>query len=227
MKIDDLTFKLRRSNRRKTVGITIDRGGELIVSAPAECPVTKIEAIVNKKRFWIYTKLAEKELFLRSARKREFVNGEGFLYLGRSYRLKLIEIHNGGPPLRLTRGRFQLDKRRLMAARKLFIRWYTDHGQAWIERRVQVLAPRIGVEPGPVKICDLKSRWGSCGKTLNFHWRTMLLPPRIAEYVVAHELIHRHEPHHTPKFWRRLERVMPDFPSRKQWLAEHGASADV
>ena len=66
--------------------------------------------------------------------------------------------------------------------------------------------------------------WGSCSRSgrLNFHWRTILLPPRIIEYGVAHELVHLRELRHNLEFWRRLERVIPDFAARKQWLAENG-----
>ena len=75
-----------------------------------------------------------------------------------------------------------------------------------------------------VKVQDLGYRWGSCGKgdCLYFHWKTILLPARIAEYVVVHEMAHLHEPHHTPAFWLRVERAMPDYAQRKAWLAEHG-----
>jgi hypothetical protein len=82
---------------------------------------------------------------------------------------------------------------------------------------------RIGVEPSDVLVRDLGHRWGSCGKgdKLYFHWRSILLPPSIVEYIVVHELVHLHEPHHTPAFWTRVERAMPDFAKRKQWLAEN------
>ena len=75
---------------------------------------------------------------------------------------------------------------------------------------------------------DLGYRWGSCGKggRLHFHWKTILLPATIAEYVVVHEMMHLHEPHHTPQFWLRLERAMPDFERRKTWLAEHGTQVE-
>ena len=82
---------------------------------------------------------------------------------------------------------------------------------------------RVGVEPSGVAVRDLGHRWGSCGKggKLYFHWRSILLPPSIVEYIVVHELVHLHEPHHTPEFWTRVERAMPDFARRKQWLAEN------
>lgn len=71
--------------------------------------------------------------------------------------------------------------------------------------------------------------WGSCGKggRLNFHWRSILLPPRIIEYVIVHELVHILEPNRTPAFWTRVERTMPDFAVRKQWLAEHAGRYEV
>lgn len=50
---------------------------------------------------------------------------------------------------------------------------------------------------------------------LYFHWKTILLPPRISEYVVVHELAHLHQLHHTPIFWQRIEHAMPDFERRK------------
>lgn len=67
-------------------------------------------------------------------------------------------------------------------------------------------------------------RWGSCGSrgALNFHWKTILLPPRIIDYILVHELVHIHEPHHTPAFWTRVERVLPDYAARKEWLAGNG-----
>ena len=227
--INDLDFELRRSNRRKTVGITVDRGGELILYAPEDCPLDIIRETVNEKRFWIYTKLAQKEMLLSPGRKREFVSGEGFLYLGRSYRLRLVQAKHGQAPLRLFQGWFEFDRRELGDAKSHFIRWYINHAKPWLERRIGLYENRIGVTPNGINITELGSRWGSCSRNgkLNFHWRTILLPPRIVEYVIVHELIHLIEPHHTTEFWILLERTMPDFPVRKKWLAENGVSADI
>lgn len=227
--VDDLVFELRLSRRRRTVGITVDRGGELILAAPEGCPETKMRQFVGKKRFWIYTKLAEKEMLLRPGRKREFVDGEGFLYLGRSYRLRMVALDDGQAPLRLHQGWFLLDRNQQGHGREHFIRWYIAHAEPWLGRRVERFKDRVGVRPGEVHVRDLGSRWGSCNRQgdLNFHWRSILLPPRVVEYLVVHELVHLHEPHHTPEFWRRLERAMPDFPARKRWLAENGVKADV
>ena len=106
---------------------------------------------------------------------------------------------------------------------------YVGHGRPRIERSAEILAPRIGVEPESVSVRELKHRWGSCTPTgrLYFHWRVALLPPRIVEYLVAHELVHLLEPSHAAAFWRRLERAMPDYAERKAWLAANGAHYDL
>src|SRR5438128_1866101 len=104
------------------------------------------------------------------------------------------------------------------------VAWYTAHAQSWLAERTERLASRVGISPERVLVRDLGYRWGSCGKdgTVNFHWKSVLLPPRIVEYVVVHELVHLGEPLHSPNFWLRVERAMPDFGNRRQWLAEHG-----
>jgi predicted metal-dependent hydrolase len=56
------------------------------------------------------------------------------------------------------------------------------------------------------------------------HWRTLQFPPRIIEYVLAHELVHLLEPNHGPAFWSRLARLMPDYAACKEWLALNGAA---
>jgi len=224
LKVDDLTLEVRWSARRGTLGLTVDRGGELIVYAPVGCKQGVIEAFVREKRLWVYTKLAEKEALRQPVATKEYVSGEGFPYLGRSYRLTLVARQD--MPLKLDHGRFKLLRNEAANGRKHFIRWYSTHARLWLGDRVQRFARRVGVRPAGVEVRDLGHRWGSCGtrRVLNLHWATILLPASVAEYVVVHELVHLQEPHHTPAFWRRVERTLPDFAERKRWLAERGAA---
>lgn len=223
--VDDLSFELRRSARRKTVQITVDRGGELVLFAPRECPEATIGDFVRQKRYWIYTKLAEKDALRVNVPKKEFVSGEGFPYLGRSYRLLLVDDQD--VPVKLDRGRFRMRREAVAEGRGHLIRWYTDHARRWLRHRVRRFQSRLDVQPSGISVQDLGYRWGSCGKggRLYFHWRAILLPSPIVEYIVCHELVHLHHPHHTAAFWGRLERALPDFARRKQWLAENAHEA--
>jgi len=220
--IDDLQFELRWSSRRKTMEITVDRDGGLVISVPEGTDTGLMERFVQEKKFWLYTKLAEKEALLQPVVTKEFVNGEGFPYLGRSYRLLLVDEQE--KPLKLEAGRFKLLRSEVDLGRGHFIDWYSAHARPWLLRKVRRWTPRVRAEPKGIEIRDLGFRWGSCGKggTLNFHWATILLPPTIVEYVLVHELVHLVEPNHTPEFWLGVERVMSDYEQRKHWLAENG-----
>lgn len=221
--VDDLVVEVRWSARRRTVALTVERDGALTVSAPEGADVAAIEDFVREKRPWLYRKLAEKEAMQRPVATKQYVSGEGFPYLGRSYRLLLVDEQEVS--LKLEAGRFRLRRSEAATGRETFVRWYGDHARPWLLQRVEGFAPRVGVTPMGVEIRDLGHRWGSCSKSgkLNFHWATILLPASIVEYVVVHELVHLVEANHTPEFWLRLERAMPDYEQRKRWLAEHGA----
>ena len=226
LQVDDLQFVVRHSVRRRTLQITVDRDGALLLSAPPDVGEAVLRAFVMDKRFWIYTKLAEKDRLQRRVPRKQYVGGEGFLYLGRSFRLKLVDTQD--VPLTLAAGRFCLRRDALPAAREHFVRWYSERARAWLSSRVADYQSRMEVAPAGVRVQDLGYRWGSCGKGdwLYFHWKAILLPARIAEYVVVHEIAHLHEPHHTPAFWLRIERAMPDYEKRKAWLAEHGIDVE-
>ncbi|AJC45597.1 M48 family metallopeptidase [Xanthomonas sacchari] len=226
LQVDDLLFTVRYSARRRTMEITVERDGALVLSAPPDVAESRLRAFVQEKRFWIYTRLAEKDRLQRHAPRKAFVGGEGFLYLGRSYRLKMVAGQE--VPLKLSAGRFCLASHALPAAREHFIRWYSERAKRWLSDRMLEHALRMEVAPVGVKVQDLGYRWGSCGKGdwLYFHWKIILLPARIAEYVLVHEMAHLHEAHHTPSFWLRVERAMPDYLQRKAWLAENGIDVE-
>ena len=220
--VDDLDFEVRASARRATVEITVDRGGELIISAPPEVPERVLVDFVREKKLWLYEKLAEKEARRPPVAAKELVSGEGFRYLGRSYRLQLVEAQDAA--LKLAGGRFRLRRDAIDDGRSHFIAWYTEHGRSWLEKRVAGWSARMQARPTRVDVRDLGFRWGSCGRAggLNFHWATILLPPGVVDYVIVHELAHLAEPNHTPAFWGNVARALTDYEARKAWLAEHG-----
>ncbi len=222
LKVDDLRFELRWSTRRKTTEISVERQGELVIRAPEGTDESRIRRFVRDKKFWIYQELAKKEARNAPKASKEYVNGEGFPYLGRSYRLLIVEEQHA--PLLLKDGRFKLRRAGLPEARSHFVRWYTEHALPWLEKRVARWAPRVGAEPTKVAVRDLGYRWGSCSASgaIQFHWATILLRPALAEYVVAHELVHLLVPDHSVEYWKALERVMPEYRRRKTELASEG-----
>ncbi|HZF97649.1 MAG TPA: YgjP-like metallopeptidase domain-containing protein, partial [Pseudoxanthomonas sp.] len=170
--VDDLSFELKPSSRRRTLQITVDRSGELVLSAPLDVEEERLREFVLEKRFWIYTKLAEKDRLQKEVRAKSYVDGEGFLYLGRSYRLRLVDEQDA--PLKLLNGRFMLRRDLVESARVHLVQWYSARAKVWLWDKVQDYVARMEVQPVGVRVQDLGYRWGSCGKGdwLYFHWKT-------------------------------------------------------
>lgn len=224
MSKNNLSYSLIRTER-KTLGLTIERNGDIMLRAPLDCPQNTIDDFFESKKFWIYQKLAEKRLVEDKIPSKEYVNGEGFLYLGKSYRLQLVDTYDGAQ-LKLSRGFFQLNKKYTAdeKGKKIFIDWYRDHATPIIEKRVEIYKDLLDVNCGAIRVLDLKYRWGSCTSdgNLNFHWKTILTPMPIVDYVVVHELVHLKEKNHTQKFWEILATILPDYEKRKEWLKLNG-----
>ena len=60
-----------------------------------------------------------------------------------------------------------------------------------------------------------------------FNWKVIIAPNRIVDYVVIHELCHLHEHNHSPKFWKHVERVFPDYLECREWLKANGRQLSV
>ena len=94
-----------------------------------------------------------------------------------------------------------------------------------LPQRVAYFAAILGVSYGRVTVRSQRGRWGSCsGKgNLNFNCLLMLVPEEVRDYVVVHELCHRKEMNHSPRFWVEVEKILPDYAAHRRWLRDNGA----
>ncbi len=89
--------------------------------------------------------------------------------------------------------------------------------------RVLALAAGHGLTVRRVTVRSQKSRWGSCSRrgTISLNWRLIQTPAFVSDYICLHELMHLRQMNHSPRFWREMERVCPDYRMAKRWLKEH------
>ena len=226
--IKDLSILIKRSSRRKTVELSVERDGEVILYAPENVSREKLECLVLEKMLWIYRQLGRKAEELHNLPEKEFVSGEGFYYRGRKYKLKLVDEvvpgQNSEDLLRWQNGRFLLPRSLAIKGKEAFIAWYSKHAGDWIPSRVQLLQGRVGVTPASINIRDLGFRWGSCSQSnkLFFHWRLMLLPIEQIDYLILHELVHLLEHNHSQEFYKQLRCVVPEYELHEEWLRRNG-----
>lgn len=235
-KTDLFKYVVKRSNR-KTIGITIERDGSLTVRSPLFVPSDEIQGFVSDKRIWIQQKLSEKALVRREKPKREFVNGQGFLYLGRSYRLRYVNGNRAsmspkkrqGQALSLRNGYFELDEARRDKAKRDFISWYMRKTEDKLRERIPRYDTRIGVKVERFRVSTLGHRWASLGrnKVINFNWRSVMAPIWVFDYILVHEMVHMLEKPHSKRFWQIISRVIPDYEDHVRWLTENGRELDL
>lgn len=226
--IRDIEYRLLPGADRQTTDIVIERDGAVTVRPPAWMTPEQVDETVLSKRMWIYKNLAEWRDLNATRVEREWVNGEVFLYLGSRYRLSLVEEQDEA--LKLKNGRFYLLRTTPKHERsKAFREFYTSKGWPRIAARVDYFAGKVGVKPGKCIIKDIGYRWASCLKNgdLQFHWKCVMAPLTIIDYVVVHELCHLHYRDHSDAFWNEVDKVMPNYRERKEWLRTHGITLDV
>jgi predicted metal-dependent hydrolase len=228
---NNLSYEVVRS-RRSTADIIIERDGSVLVRAPEWADDEQIANIVTSKHYWIFQGLAEWRDLNATRVLREYKSGEGFLYLGRAYRLLLVAEQD--EPLQLKGGRFTLrrdlvEEGEIAAARAAFREYYIARGLERLRKRVDYYAPKVGVKPVDVDVRELGNRWASYSPSgaLAFNWKCMMAPQTIIDYVVVHELCHFYFRDHTDAFWNEVDKVIPDYRERKEWLRKNGAGLDI
>lgn len=217
--------KIVRSKRR-TVGLQVARDATLIVRAPELTSMDIIEKIVSKKADWILSKLEYVRKTYAQPSEKEFVNGEGFLYMGETYRLHIVPDQQ--VPVYFDKA-FYLADSSVGSAREVFLRWYRDQAHEVLMRRADWYAHKAGFEYRRIQITDARKRWGSCSHNgnLNFSWRLVMAPLRVIDYVIAHELAHLKHKSHSTEFWNTVAVLIPGYESSIEWLKRNGDILEI
>ena len=230
--VQDIQYQLLPGADRQTTDIVIERDGVVRVRPPLRMTPEQVDETVFSKRMWIYRNMAEWHDLNATRIVREWVNGESFLYLGSSYRLSLVDAQDEA--LKLKDGRFQLLRSVMTqggreAAQHAFEQFYKDKGLPRIQQRVTHFATRVGVKAGEVQVKNLGYRWASCmpNSTLHFHWKCLMAPLTVIDYIVVHELCHTRHRDHSDEFWNEVDKVLPQYRERKEWLRQRGANLDI
>jgi len=224
-----IPYFIRRSGRRGTVSVAVEPSGQVVLTAPAAATVERLDRVVREKARWIVERARRRERLPRAA-VREFVSGETMLYLGRSYRLRVVQgAHAAATRLErgwlvATVGRGLDSSQRARLVRASLVAWYRFRAEVQLRERAAKWAEKLGVRPGEILIRDPRARWGSCdlSRTLRFSWRIVQAPPAVGDYVVAHELVHLIHRGHPPQFWATLGRSIPDYERLRERLRELG-----
>ncbi|EEP60829.1 M48 family metallopeptidase [Sulfurihydrogenibium yellowstonense] len=207
--------KIIKSNR-KTIAIKPTENGTIIVKAPKKATNKLIIEIIEQHKDKILKKLKELEK-IKEINFKQFVAGEEFLYIGKAYKLYIVE--NLETPLKFQDG-FYLSKDYKNQRREIFIDWYKKQAKIIIPNRVKYWAEKCGYSIKKVGITNANKQWGSCSAkgNLNFSWRLILAPLEVIDYVIVHKLSHLKELNHSKNFWNEFKKCMPEYKKHHDWL---------
>ena len=208
-----IDFQIEYSDR-KTLGITVTPDMDVLVKAPNDSTITKIEEKLKKKAPWI---IKQQSFFLAyhpKTTKRKYLSGETHLYLGRQYQLKVDESELESVKLK---GKFIVvkthDKSRV---KQLVNNWYLEHARSKFHATSLLLIQKFKkykVEPSSIVLREMPTRWGSCtpkGKII-LNPELIKAPKGCIEYVIVHELCHLIHHDHTQKFIDLQTKEMKDW----------------
>jgi len=230
----DIQYTLLRRSGRKTASVTVAPDNSVTVIVPAELDDEAAAAIIQRKRKWIYGKIAFNKEVRIPHKPKEYVSGEAFAYIGRNYRLKVQTGTPSGAELR--DGRFVVmipaglsGANRATRIVQELTGWYRAHAQQKLAQRARLHTKRMGLKLGAVGVRDYRRQWGSCHQdgSIFFNWKIILAPMQIIDYVVIHELCHLKHRDHSREYWRLLGLYLPDYLESKEWLRVNGGLLEV
>lgn len=209
----------------KRFSISVSPNLDVLAKAPLACSMEMIHSKIKKKKAWIAKQIRYFEQFHPLPPDKCFISGETHYYLGRQYRLK-IQKTESKQQVKLT-GRFfnvyLVDLSDNQKAKQLMDYWYLTHAKEYFSSRIKKYSrhfENITFGESMLRCRKMKTRWGSCSPNGVITLNTSLVktPTHCIDYVITHELCHLIFPNHTSSFYSLLERVLPDWKTRKKRL---------
>jgi predicted metal-dependent hydrolase len=214
---------------RKTLSLTVTPDLRIILKCPVQTDSERIEAFLQKKWFWLEKQLSFFKKYQRKIYEKEYVSGEGYLYLGRQY--KLVVRRGKEDSVSLTRGQLIVHTTRDVTNgrhnKKLIDEWFTNKSTTIFEERFAEMLTRFEYKQLPrLSIREMKKRWGSF-----LNKDKIFLNPKLIhtskdciDYVIVHELCHLRYKNHNTKFWQLLDEKYPKWEKVKERLEVTGTS---
>ena len=227
-----LPLIIRRTRRKKSIGVELTRCQEVVVRVPYSLSEAAIKEGLNKCVPWLARKLSS---LPRGYAGTPLGPGAEVLVLGEAKKLVVASGVQSGHRVVAMGGELHLvipastATEREAAVTTALVDWYRERAAAVVSGLVGRYSAILQVAVPPFTITHARRRWGSCGSNgrLNFAWRLAMAPLELIEYVVVHELCHLKRRDHSPAFWSLVAKVLPDYRERRRRLRQQGILYDL
>ncbi len=202
---------------RKTLSISIDAQGRLIVRAPMRCAEERIFAFLREKESWILKKRAEKR-GVGISLPPDDLEGYSFLLLGAPVTVRLIDEKKVGYDAENAIVYLPREN-----AKDRLVKWLKENARRIFLIVTEREAARMQTTFSSLSVSSARGKWGSCSaeNALRYSFRLLYCPKEIIDYVVVHELAHTRHKNHSKAFWSEVEKYIPDWKARREWLKRY------
>ena len=214
---------------RKTLSLTVTPDLRIIVKCPHKADSERIDTFLQKKWFWLEKQLSFFKKYQRKTYEKEYVSGEGYLYLGRQYKLTVRKGKEDS--VSLTRGQLILLTTKLVTDgkynKKLIDKWFAEKVDLIFQDRFTEMLSLFDFKTTPkLSIREMKKRWGSF-----LNQDKIFLNPKLIhtskdciDYVIVHELCHMKHKNHDKRFYDFLDQKFPKWEKVKEKLETIGST---
>jgi predicted metal-dependent hydrolase len=218
-RVGKVPVRVRVSRRARRLALKIDAVGDAVeLVLPPRTSLPRALNFLNSNRDWVESRLAALPPRL------SFAEGEKVPILGAPHRIRRAARSGEHGPVWVESGELRVTGEKQHLARRVrdFLK---ERAREELSRRARRLAQQVGREVGRVIVRDTTTRWGSCSANGNmaFSWRLIMAPEAVLHYVVAHEVAHLVEMNHGPRFWKLVDRLVPDVERQREWLNDNRA----
>ena len=214
-----ISVSIRTSRRSKRLRLVYSMSGAEIV-APATSTLNEINDFLTHHKSWLVKAFRHYEKLIERCGRYE---SDSLYYLGEKFKFSVVKDRQDGVTVSASMKLVTFHVRDLRNAKKAITEWYKSETTRIVNSRLPVIAASHGLNYNRISIKNMRSRWGSCSrkKNLNFSLLLSAAPPRVAEYVMIHELMHLVQLDHSAKFWRLVESADPDYKKSRAWLVDY------
>ena len=211
-----------RSNR-KTISVCISPLGKITVRATLRCNEERIFAFLRAKEGWL-AKHLQKTAGAGTRIPSENLDGFTFLLLGKTHTVTLVSANKIGYDSEHLRIFVPREK-----SRERLVKWLKENAKRIVSELTAQTAVQMQTAVKSVSITSAKTRWGSCSadNSIRYSFRLIYAPKEVVRYVVVHELAHTRHKDHSARFWREVEKYVPDWRARRKWLKDNGILMEI
>lgn len=208
---------------RKSLSLTVRPDLSIVLKAPKLANQERVETFLGKKWLWLEKQLKYFKKYQAKIYRKEYISGEGFPYLGKQYKLKVVRGKNEG--VSITKGiMFLKTKNRVPNGfhnKKILEAWYLAKTLEVFKKRYKEVQKSFDYNFVPeLEVRKMVKRWGSFLGTKKIYLNSELIkaPTICIDYVITHELCHMKHKNHSKAFFNLLKSKLPDWEKIKERL---------